>query len=182
MSSPALKIDADYEQFGPLSGAGSLDLVWNAVGEINACASATFSGSVTGKGTLAVCGDAVQSFDGAVLSGVKTLELNGGAIAGTASFDGNDVTVAFNGGATGAALSGIGTLTVTGVVKYALPDVTGMDSCSVTLFTATSIPAESKTLLENGELAPHTWLWKVTVTDTIVTLEGRRRGLAIIIK
>lgn len=177
-----MKLDTDYEQFGPLSGAGSLDLVWNAVGEINACAPATFFGSVTGSGTLAVCGADVQTFDDASLLGVKALELNGGAIAGSASFGGNDVTVAFNGGATGAALSGIGTLTVTGDVKYALPDVTGMDSCSVTLFTATSIPAESKTLLENGELAPHTWLWKVTVTDTTVTLEGRRRGLAIIIK
>ena len=49
-----------------------------------------------------VCGTDVQTFDGASLSGVKTLELNGGAIAGTAAFGGNDVTVAFNGGAIGA--------------------------------------------------------------------------------
>ena len=181
----ALKIDADYEKFGPLSGAGSLDLVWNAVGEINVCAPATFSGSVTGDGTLAVCGDSVQTFDGATLSGVKTLELNGGAIAGTASFGGNDVTVAFNGGATGATLSGIGTLTVTGDVKYALPDVTGMDSCSVTLFTATSIPAASQALLEAGEFvgaASHRWLWNVVVTGTTVTLEGCRRGLTVVIQ
>ena len=180
-----LKLATDYEKFGPLSGAGALNLEWNAVGEINACAPATFSGSVTGKGTLAVCGDSVQTFDGATLSGVETLELNGGAIAGTASFGGNDVTVAFNGGATRAALSGIGTLTVTGDVKYALPDVTGIESCSVTLFTATSIPAESKTRLENGELvgaAPHSWSWDVTVTGTTVTLEGRRRGMVLLIK
>ena len=179
-----LKIDADYEKFGPLSGAGALDLVLNAVGEINACAPATFSGSVTGEGTLAVCGTDVQTFDDATLSGVKTLELNGGAIAGTASFGGNDVTVAFNGGATGAALSGIGTLTVTGDVKYALPDVTGMDACSVTLFTATSIPAASQALLETGEFVnvSHSWLWNVTVTDTTVTLEGRKRGMVLLIK
>ena len=178
-----LKIDADYEQFGPLSGAGSLDFVLNAVGEINACAPATFSGSVTGKGTLAVCGTDVQTFDDASLSGVKTLELNGGVITGTASFGGNDVTVTFNGGATGAALSGIGTLTVTGDVKYALPDLAGQSAYSVTLFTATSIPAESKALLEAGVVdVPHGWLCTVTVTETKVTLEARKRGLVLLVK
>jgi len=179
-----LKIDADYEKFGPLSGAGVLDLVWNAVGEINACAPATFSGSVTGEGTLAVCGDSVQTFDGATLSGAKTLELNGGAIAGTASFGGNDVTVAFNGGATGAALSGIGTLTVTGDVKYAVPDITEIESCSVTLFTAAEIPAASQELLEAGEFvdASRKWNWGVTVTGTTVTLYGNKRGTALMIR
>ena len=179
-----LKIDADYEKFGPLSGAGTLDLSWNAVGEINACAPATFSGSVTGAGTLAVCGDSVQTFDGATLSGVKTLELNGGAIAGTASFGGNDVTVAFNGGATRAALSGIGTLTVTGDVKYALPDLTGLDSYSVALFTATNIPAASQALLAAGEPdnIPHRWAWSVSVSGTSVVLRVNRRGIAMIIR
>ena len=180
-----LKIDAYYEKFGPLSGAGTLDLVWNAIGEINACAPATFSGSVMGSGTLAVCGDAVQTFDGATLSGAKTLELNGGAIAGTASFGGNDVTVAFNGGATSADLSGIGMLTVTGDVKYALPDVTGMDAYSATLFTATDIPAESKALLEAGAFEGPTsrsWNWGVTVTGTTVTLHGNKRGTTLVIR
>jgi len=180
-----LKIDADYERFGPLSGAGSLDLVLNAVGEINACAPATFSGSVTGEGTLAVCGDSVQTFGGASLSGVKTLELNGGAIAGSASFDGNDVTVAFNGGATGAALSDIGTLTVTGDVKYALPDVSDKNSYVATLFEATAIPAASKARLANGVFEGATsksWKWGVTVIETTVTLYGNKRGTTIVIR
>ena len=180
----ALKLATDYEKFGPLSGTGTVELEWGAVGEINACAPATFSGSVTGRGTLAVCGDSVQTFEGATLAGAGTLELNGGAIAGTASFGGNDVTVAFNGGATRATLSGIGTLTVTGDVKYALPDVTGMDSCSVTLFTATSIPAASQSLLAAGEFvnAARSWLWNVTVTDTTVTLKGCKRGMVLLIE
>ncbi|MBR2838314.1 MAG: hypothetical protein IKE55_06015 [Kiritimatiellae bacterium] len=179
-----LKLATDYEKFGPLSGAGALDLVWNAVGEINACAPATFSGSVTGGGTLAVCGDSVQAFDCAALTGVKALELNGGAIAGSASFGGNDVSVAFNGGATRAALSGIGTLTVTGDVKYALPDVSGADSYSATLFAASSIPAESRALLSAGELvnAAHGWTWELVVTDTTVRVDGRRRGMTVIFK
>jgi hypothetical protein len=159
--------------------------VWNAVGEINACAPATFSGSVTGSGTLAVCGDDVQTFDGATLSGVKTLELNGGAIAGTASFGGNDVTVAFNGGATGAALSDIGTLTVTGDVKYALPDVSDKNSYVATLFEATAIPAASKARLANGVFEGATsksWKWGVTVIETTVTLYGNKRGTTIVIR
>ena len=179
-----LKLATDYEKFGPLSGAGALELEWDAVGEINACAPATFSGSVTGRGTLAVCGDDVQTFDGATLSGAETLELNGGAIAGTASFGGSDVTVAFNGGATRAALSGIGTLTVTGDVKYALPDVTGIESYSATLFTATTIPAESQALLAAGEFveASRNWRWGVTVTGTTVTLRGYIRGTMIMFR
>ena len=179
-----LKLATDYEKFGPLSGAGTLELEWDAVGEINACAPATFSGSVTGRGTLAVCGDAVQTFDGATLSGVNTLELNGGAIAGAASFGGNDVTVAFNGGATRAALSGIGTLTVTGNVKYAVPDLTGISSYSATLFTATSIPDATKTLLEKGEVvgAQRTWKWTVSVVGGSVTLSGRRLGMVLLFK
>ena len=183
-SGATLKLDTDYEQFGPLTGAGAIDLVLNAVGEINACAPATFSGSVTGEGTLAVCGDSVQTFDGASLSGVKTLELNGGAIAGTASFGGNDVTVAFNGGATGAALSDIGTLTVTGAVKFALPDLTVLDSYSATLFTATNIPAASKALLKEGVPVdlPRNWACSVGVSDTSVVLRVNRRGTMLVIR
>ena len=161
-----------------------MELEWDAVGEINACAPATFSGSVTGRGTLAVCGDDVQTFDGATLSGVNTLELNGGAIAGTASFGGSDVTVSFNGGATRAALSGIGTLAVTGAVKYALPDVSNIDTYANTLFTAANIPAESQALLSAGEFvgSSRKWAWKVAVTDTAVVLIGNKRGTTMVIR
>ena len=122
--------------------------------------------------------------DGAVLSGVKTLELNGGAIAGTASFGGSDVTVAFNGGATRAVLSGIGTLTVTGDVKYGVPNLDGQDSYAVTLFTATSIPTESQTALAAGEIVgvSRKWVWKIVVTETSVALSGHRRGIQISIR
>lgn len=178
-----LKLAVDYEKFGPLSGAGLLTLHQTAVGEINACVPATFSGSVSGNGTLAVCGDSVQAFDGATLAGVKSLELNGGAIAGSASFGGSDVTVSFNGGATGAMLSGIGTLTVAGDVKYAVPDVSGIGSYSAALFTAASIPAESKALLSAGKFAGAVrgWEWSVAVTDTTVTLCGHKRGIIIMV-
>ena len=180
-----LKLATDYEKFGPLSGAGTVELEWGAVGEINAITDATFSGNVTGRGTLAVCGTNTQTFAGATLSGAETLELNGGAIAGAATFGGKDVTVAFNGGATRAVLSGIGTLTVAGDVKYAFPDVSNVDSYAVTLFKATAIPAESKALLQAGAIegeVPRNWKYGVTVTDTTVTLYGHRRGLLISIQ
>lgn len=176
-SGATLKLATDYEKFGPLSGAGTLELQWNAAGEINAVDAAVFSGTVSGNGTLAVCGSAVQTFDGAGLPGVRTLELNGGKIAGSASFGGKDATIAFNGGATGASLSGIGTLTVSGSVKYAAPAVVaGANHASATLFEAESIPAAAQELLRTGtvEDSGTGFVWKVAVTGTSVTLRGAK--------
>ena len=87
------------------------------------------------------------------------------------------------GGATGAMLSGIGTLTVAGDVKYAVPDISGIGSYSAALFTAASIPAESKALLSAGKFAGAVrgWEWSVAVTDTTVTLCGHKRGIIIMV-
>ncbi len=65
-----------------------------------------------------------------------------------------------------------------------MPDLEGQDSYAVTLFTATSIPAESKMLLENAELvgAPRNWNLKVIVTNTMVKLQGNKKGTVVIIK
>ena len=95
-----------------------------------------------------------------------------------------NVTVAFNGGATASTLSDIGTLTVTGDVKFALPDLTGLDSYSATLFTATSIPAASKGLLSAGVPVdlPRSWVCSVAVSDTSVVLRVNKRGTTIVIR
>ena len=143
----ALSLATGFERVGGLAGAGSVYLADSTL-SLNACQPATFSGAVSGSGTLEVTGEGTQSFDGADLSAVKTLALNGGAIDGTASFGGNDLTVAFGGGATWAALSGIGALTVTGDVKLALPEDVLRDGGSVTLFSYDSVDAGSKTALE----------------------------------
>ncbi len=181
-----LRLSTDYEKFGPLSGAGTLDLQWGATGEINACADATFSGTVAGSGTLVLSGTGTQSFSGATLSGVKTLELNGGTIAGTASFGGNDVAVSFGGGATCASLSGIGALSVSGDVRYSVPELpAGAKSFSAILFSARSISAESQALLEAGtfdDTLLRQWQIGVKATDATVTISGFVSGTVLIVR
>ena len=181
-----LRLDTPYEKFGSLSGLGTFDLGWNCVGEINAFENATFSGSVSGKGTLVISGTATQSFDGADLSGVEKLELNGGVFAGSASFGGRDAMVSFDGGATQAMLSGIDRLVVFGEVRYAAPAVgENADSFSVVLFKANAIDSGSKALLAAGEICGDfrkNWKYSVAVTDTAVVLSGHKRGTVVIVR
>lgn len=178
-SGATLKIAANYEKFGPLSGAGTLDLVCGAVAEVNATGDATFSGAVTGDGVFAVCGSATQTLSGATLTGVKTLELNGGTLAGTASFGGGDLTLKFNGGALGAQLSGIGTLNVSGSVKYAVPADNKLHK--VTVLSAGVITSESQEKLRTGEIVGGDWSVH-TVTDTKVILRNNKSfGLIFIV-
>jgi hypothetical protein len=181
-----LRLDTPYEKFGSLSGLGTFDLGWNCVGEINAFENATFSGSVSGKGTLVISGTATQSFDGADLSGVEKLELNGGVFAGSASFGGRDAMVSFDGGATQAMLSGIDRLVVSGEVRYAAPAVgENADSFSVVLFKANAIDSGSKALLAAGEICGDfrkNWKYSVAVTDTAVVLSGHKRGTVVIVR
>ena len=178
-SGATLKIAANYEKFGPLSGAGTLDLVCGAVAEVNATGDATFSGAVTGDGVFAVCGSATQTLSGATLTGVKTLELNGGTLAGTASFGGGDLTLEFNDGALGAQLSGIGTLNVSGSVKYAVPADDKLHK--VTVLSAGVITPESQEKLRTGEIVGGDWS-VYTVTDTKVILRNNKSfGLIFIV-
>ena len=178
-SGATLKIAANYEKFGPLSGAGTLDLVCGAVAEVNATGDATFSGAVTGDGVFAVCGSATQTLSGATLTGVKTLELNGGTLAGTASFGGGDLTLEFNGGALGAQLSGIGTLNVSGSVKYAVPADDKLHK--VTVLSDGVITPESQEKLRKGEIVGGDWS-VYTVTDTKVVLRNNKSfGLIFIV-
>lgn len=181
-----LGLKADFERFGALSGAGTLDLDWGAVAEINAFTPATFSGKVTATGTrstLVVSGTNVQTFATADLSGVATLELEG-TIAGTASFGGEDVTVAFNGGATAATLSDIGKLTVTGDVKLALSDDIVENGGRVTLFTYDSIDASGSNLATATLVPPPTKKRNVEVTigekSTVVTVS--KRGIVLFVR
>lgn len=181
-----LKLDTPYEVFGPLSGSGTLDLGWFCTGGINAYENATFSGRVSGCGTLVICGTGTQTFDGAKLAGVRTLQIASGTIVGTASFEGCDVTVSFRGGAVGAALSDIGHLAVSGNVKYAVPPLPAeAKSFSATIFSASFISAESKSLLESGEFCGElrkNWKYGVTVTDTSVIVHGHARGTIVVVR
>ena len=178
-----LRLATDYERFGTLSGAGTLDLCLGAVGEINVCAEGTFSGKVIGGGTLAVTGEGAQTFGDADLSGVRTLELNGGTVAGAASFGGEDATVAFNGGAIGATLSGIGALTVTGDVRIAFPRPLE-EAMSMTLFAYDSIDADSKAALERATVVglPRGYTLEVVVGEKGATATIRKNGFMIMVR
>ena len=180
----ALSLATGFERVGGLAGAGSVYLADSTL-SLNACQPATFSGAVSGSGTLEVTGEGTQSFDGADLSAVKTLALNGGAIDGTASFCGNDLTVAFGGGATWAALSGIGALTVTGDVKLALPEDVLRDGGSVTLFSYDSVDAGSKTALEAATVVgglPRGRILEVVVGEKSTTATVYKNGFMVIVR
>ena len=146
-SGATLAIAAAYEKFGTLSGAGTLELVNGATAEINAIPAtpAAFSGTISGSGTLVVSGVATQAFANATLSGVTTLELNGGVVTGTASVPGA-LTVACGGGTWFGTLAAGGALTVTGAPVIGLPSDPGA-AFRKTLFTYTSIDAASAATL-----------------------------------
>ena len=145
-SGATLEIAADYEKFGTLSGAGTLRLRPGATAEINALPSpAEFSGTVSGAGTLVVSGVATQAFNNATLSGVETLEVDGGVVTGTASASGA-LSVAFGGGTWFGELATGGALTVTGAPVIGLPSDPGA-AFRKTLFTYTSIDATSAAAL-----------------------------------
>jgi len=168
-SGATLVIAADYEKFGKLSGAGTLRLRPGATAEINAIpggapagspetggaqlvAPAAFSGTVSGAGTLVVSGVATQAFDNATLSGVETLEVDGGVVTGTASASGA-LSVAFGGGTWFGELAAGGALTVTGSPVIGLPTNPG-EAFRKTLFTYTSIDAASATALAAATFDP----------------------------
>ena len=197
----ALEIAADYEKFGTLSGAGTLELVNGATAEINAIpatpagmpetggaqlvAPAAFSGTISGSGTLVVSGVATQAFNNATLSGVTTLELNGGTVTGTASAPGA-LTVACGGGTWFGELAASGALTVTGAPVIGLPSDPGA-SFRKTLFTYTSINATSAASLAAATFDPSVTLPKglkphVNVGTTSCVLTVAADGTIVIFR
>jgi hypothetical protein len=92
-----------------------------------------------------VSGVTTQAFDNATLTGVETLEVNGGVVTGTASASGA-LSVAFGGGTWFGELAADGALTVTGAPVIGLPSDPGV-AFRKTLFTYTSIDAASAAAL-----------------------------------
>ena len=186
-TSATLEIAADYEKFGTLSGSGTLELANGATAEINAVpAAGAFSGTVSGSGTLVVSGVATQAFDNATLTGVQTLELNGGTVVGTASAPGA-LTVSFGGGTWFGELSAGGALTVTGTPVFGLPSDPGA-AFRKTLFTYTSIDSASANALasatfdDDAVALPNGLKARVTVTATSCVLTVAADGTIILFK
>ncbi|MGN0847641.1 MAG: hypothetical protein ACI4RA_09690, partial [Kiritimatiellia bacterium] len=120
------------ETFGPLAGAGVLNIRGGGTARINAVADAVFAGSVEGVGTLTKTGAGAQALsgtvtltgtlvveqgvlnlEGAMLKGITNIVLKGGTLAGAATVDG-DLTVTSAGGVYAASLAVGGTLTLVG--------------------------------------------------------------------
>ena len=166
-----LEFNTDYEVFGPLSGAGRLSLVGSSCAEtrIPSGASSSYSGKLSGAGTLVKGGEGTLSIDGEVdLNGtlrVKngTLNLNGASITQLnvlslegGRLEGNGTVAAgaplqidFEGGSYLGTIRNIGALTVTGNVVYAVPE--GLSHpFAQTLFKYDSIDEISAAALRNG--------------------------------
>lgn len=188
-SGATLQIAADYEKFGTLSGAGTLDLDQGSTAEINACTpAAAFSGAVTGGGTLVVSGTNVQAFAAADLSGVANLELAGGTVTGSASFGNGNLALTCTGGALWAELSGIGALSLAGTPKIAVPDAAlAENGARIRLVSAQSIPATAQEAFRNAEVvlpdgAPASWRARVTATDTEVKVSFGASATVLIVR
>ena len=130
-------------------------------------------------------GVATQAFDNATLSGIETLEVNGGVVTGTASASGA-LSVAFGGGTWFGELAAGGALTVTGSPVIGLPTNPG-EAFRKTLFTYTSIDSASATALASATFDPSVELPKglkprVTVTATSCVLTVSADGTIVIFR
>lgn len=183
-----LEIDAAYEKVGPLSGRGAVRLDYGAVADVNAVAglAASFAGCVAGSGTLVISGTGVQTLDQADLAGVRTLELNGGTLSGSASFGGGDLTLAFTGGSLDASLAGIGRLNVEGTPRILLPQTYESGPLEKVLVSASSIDDAVREkfgqaeLVQTGAVKPK--CAKIVMTENQIRLSVSRSGLQIMIK
>ena len=169
-----------YERIGGLAGLGSVCLKGTLL-DLHCPNGACFSGKVEGAGTLSISD--TQTFDGADLSGVTALELNGGTLAGSASFGGRNLTIVFNGGAIGAELSNIGTLTVSGDVMYAVDLAEGAKSYSKTIVSGATLDAATQAAFRDGALSlPRGWTGEVSVDATGVRLSAWKNGTVLILR
>lgn len=179
-----LELNTAFEKFGTLNGAGTLQLD-DTRAEIGA-AGGDFAGKVTGSGTLVVSAD--QNFTDADLSGVSTLELAAGTMTGSASFGGKPLAIAFTGGVLDATLSNLGKVTVSGIVKIALPSAEEITAkryrktlvTAAELDTAVQAAFQNATFVHPGDMRGI----QVTVrtTDTLVEVSAYKRGFAIIFR
>ena len=166
-----LEFNTDYEVFGPLSGSGRLSFIGNSCAEthIPSGTSSAYSGRLAGSGTLVKGGDGSLSIGGEVdLNGTLCVEkgmlqlnnatitqldgvsLVGGRLEGRGTVStGGSLHVDFAGGAYFGTIKGIGALSVSGDVVYAVPE--GLTRpVSRTLFTYDSIDETSAAALRNG--------------------------------
>lgn len=157
-----VKFETPSEVVGGLSGSGSVWLDGTTLG-LNAVAKPVFSGSVGGRGTLSLV-DGVQFFDNADLRSIGELAFSGGAFGGTAA---------------------LGSLKVSGDVRFALPSSVLEDGGTVTVFTYDSIDAASRSLIEAATLVTQPTRRRnvsVNVGETCATVSVYKFGTTLIVR
>lgn len=179
-------LNTDAEQTGALSGAGRVTLFEGSLLALNPAPSSlpAFSGAIEGRGSLMVVGTGTQVMDGARWNGVTNLVLSGGTLAGTA-VAGGDLAVAFAGGRLAGSLTGIGALTVTGDVVFAVP-ADAVENFTQPLLAWTSIDAASKERLRQAAVDNASPLKtrdiRVVVTDSACVLRHALRGSVVVLR
>lgn len=136
-----LSVSSTHETVGALSGDGTVCLVANGTLGVNAFIDTTFTGGITGTGTVVKTGTEKQSLSGALsvkgefiveagtldltgatLTGVTNIIIRtGGELTGTATVNG-DLKVTFDGGVYSASLDISGALTVAGTVNLGMAE------------------------------------------------------------
>ena len=166
-----LEFNTDYEVFGPLSGSGRLVFDGNSCAETHVPSglSSSYSGTLAGVGTLVKGGkgslsiggevnlrgtlrvkDGTLLLDDAAIAQLNGLSLSGGRLEGDGTVAaGAPLHVDFAGGAYLGTIKGIGALTVSGNVVYAVPESLSQPFTQ-TLFTYDSIDESSAAALRNG--------------------------------
>lgn len=181
-----LRLDAASEYVGGLAGEGTVNLKGHTLGLFTQDTNTVFSGAVEGAGTLVISGEGEQAFEGADLSGVSTLKLAGGAMTGSASFDGSDLSLDFAGGALGASLLNIGALTVTGdvVIRPPAAAIAAKKNWTATITTGTAMDEETQKAFANAQFIglPRSMKPSVEVGANCVTFTVVRSGLIFILR
>ena len=201
-----LAFNTDYEVMGPLSGSGRLSFVGNSCAEtcIPAGETSSYSGTLSGAGTLVKGGEGSLSIGGevnlngalrvekgtlqlndATITHLDSLSLSGGRLEGTGTVSaGVPLHVEFAGGAYLGTIKDVGTLTVSGNVVYAVPDDLSKPF-SKTLFIYDSIDEASAAALRNGVLerdVPARLQPTITVTPKSCRISYGRVGFMLIVE
>lgn len=178
-----LAVHSVRETVGSLEGAGTVAFSGHSPALI--LKGTSFSGSVTGSGEL-VFEEGTHTLNAANLAGVSKITLRAGAtVTGSATFDGNDLTIVSEGGSWAVECSDIGTFTLTGE-PLVLPKLATDDAKVVTrtVFAYTSTDDASKALFEKSSVSGFAEKAKVSLkaSDTKMTLRVTPEGMTIIIR
>jgi hypothetical protein len=202
VADPAELVLVASETVGSLSGDGDITLVNSTLG-LNAFTNATFTGDISGTGSIVKKGSETQALsgvlsvtgeivveagvldlDGAVLTGITDIIIKaGGELTGSATVNG-DLTVTFEGGVYSGTLAVSGSLTTAGTVNLELAEGATYPVNQL-LFTYASADQATQDALAAATPPPDLpegYGYTVRVTDTSARLTAGPAGTLIILQ